>query len=65
MKEVQEYCWGITQEQGSCAVTEPVSVCWSLDFNWTPLHTHTQLSIFITNSNLHKIQFVPDLLKHN
>jgi hypothetical protein len=27
MKVVQEYCWGITQEQGSHAVTEQVSVC--------------------------------------
>ena len=41
MKVVQEYCWGITQEQGSRAVTEQVAVCWSLNFNWTPWHTHT------------------------
>jgi len=65
MKMVQEYCWGITQEQGRRAVTEQVAVCWSLDFSWTPLHTHTQLSTFITNSNLRKIQLVPALLEHN
>jgi hypothetical protein len=37
----------------------------SVDFNWTPLNIHTNLTTCILNSNLHKIQLVPYLLKHN
>jgi len=42
-KMVEEHCWTITQAC-SHAGFDHVSVCWGLDFNWTPLDTETELT---------------------
>jgi len=38
IKVTEEYCWAITQAAGrSCYDRSDSRVCWSLNFNWTPL----------------------------
>jgi hypothetical protein len=41
MKVAAVYCLAVTTGAGGHAATDLVSVCWSSDFNWTPLQTHT------------------------
>ena len=47
--EVTEgYCWAITQAAGrSCCDRSGSRVCWSLNFNWTPLYVYIYIYIYI------------------
>ena len=41
--------------RGGHAAADRVPVCWSLDFNWTPLYIHIQVTTCVLNYDLHKI----------
>jgi hypothetical protein len=55
---VEEYCWMMTYAAGSHAAGYQILVSWSLDFKWTHLYMHKQLTIHILNSGMHVIQLV-------
>jgi hypothetical protein len=48
-----------------CATSDQVTVCWSLYFNWPPLYVHAYFAIFVLNTDLRKIWFVPDISECN
>jgi len=48
----------MTYAAGSHAAAYQILVSWSLDFKWTHLNTHKQLTMHILNSDMHVIQLV-------
>ena len=58
-KMAEEHWWAITQAC-SHAWVHHVSVCWSMDFNWSPLYTDTLVGRTYT-----KFRLVPELPERN
>ena len=49
------------RRRGGLAASGWVPVCWSLDFNRTPLHVRIQVTTCVLNYDLHKIRIEPDI----
>jgi hypothetical protein len=65
MKLASEECWAIAHAACIHTTADYVQAYWSLDFNCTPLHIHTRLTIWILNSDFQTFQLAPELPEYN